>query len=137
MTMQADEMKAIRTSLHMTQEMFAKAIGTSRKLVNEMEAGTADITPRTERSVQLAVRNAYHPWGNWRLDLNSRKLVYIDPATGERAPDFDVDYRTGRDDGVRIADKLVESGLPETQGYRLRLAIIEAEEFAAFSDYRI
>jgi DNA-binding XRE family transcriptional regulator len=52
MTMQPDEMKAIRKRLGMTQADFGEAIGMSRKAVNEMEAGKAVIERRTELAVR-------------------------------------------------------------------------------------
>lgn len=51
MTMQPDELKAIRKSLKMTQEAFGDAIGIARLTVGLMERGAAPITPRTEKMV--------------------------------------------------------------------------------------
>jgi transcriptional regulator with XRE-family HTH domain len=48
MTMHAEELKAIRTGLSMTQQAFADAVGLSRKAINEMERSRAPIERRTE-----------------------------------------------------------------------------------------
>lgn len=57
MTMQADELKQIRTWLGMSQEAFAEALGMSRKTVNEMETGKAAIEPRTEKLIDASLRH--------------------------------------------------------------------------------
>lgn len=45
--MQGSELKTIRHGLGLSQESFANAIGMSRKMVHEMEAGKAAIERRT------------------------------------------------------------------------------------------
>jgi transcriptional regulator with XRE-family HTH domain len=135
--MQGDELRAIRKGLGMSQATFAKALGLSEAFIGMMERGVKDIEPRTAFGAQLLLRNQFHPWGNWRLDLKEGKLAYVDPVTGKRNRMFDIDYRARREDGEKLMQELLTQGLPETQGFRMRLALIENEEFKAFSDYRV
>ena len=45
--MQPDTLKRIRTELGLSQEAFGRALGMSRKAINEMEQGKAPIERRT------------------------------------------------------------------------------------------
>lgn len=47
MTMQGDELKALRQGLGLSQADFADAIGLSRVLIGQMERGQAPIEKRT------------------------------------------------------------------------------------------
>lgn len=53
-----DELKSTRARLRLSQDAFARAIGMSRKAINEMEAGKAPIERRTELA---ALYLAEHP----------------------------------------------------------------------------
>lgn len=53
--MQGFELKAIRKELAMSQAAFAKALGVSRVLVNQMEREEAPITGRTETAAATLV----------------------------------------------------------------------------------
>lgn len=55
--MQADDLKAIRAGLGMSQQAFADALGMSRKAVNEMENGKAAIEARTEKLIDASLRH--------------------------------------------------------------------------------
>lgn len=48
MTMQPEELKALRQRLGMSQQAFADAIGMGREAVNKMESGKLPIERRTE-----------------------------------------------------------------------------------------
>lgn len=48
MMMQPDDLKAIRKALDMTQAEFGEAMGVSRKLINDLEAGRVPVDKRTE-----------------------------------------------------------------------------------------
>ena len=79
MTMQADELKAIRLSLSMTQQQFGDAIGLSRVRVNLMESGAKPISPRTEKMV-----NAYLSSGAAdRTIVNAALAAMIDRISHE------------------------------------------------------
>lgn len=58
MSMQPDEMKALRKSIGWTQDQLASAIGMSRVSVGLMERGQALIERRTELAVRYL---AEHP----------------------------------------------------------------------------
>jgi len=45
--MQPDGLKRVRTELGLSQEAFGRALGMSRKAINEMEQGKAPIERRT------------------------------------------------------------------------------------------
>jgi len=58
MTMQGEALRALRGGLGLSQDAFGRAIGMSRKAINEMEAGKAPIERRTELA---ALYLAEHP----------------------------------------------------------------------------
>lgn len=60
MSMQPDEMKALRKSIGWTQDQLASAIGMSRVSVGLMERGQTPIERRTELAVRYL---AEHPEG--------------------------------------------------------------------------
>lgn len=108
MTMQPDELKAIRKSLDLTQEELGAALGVSRKFINDLEAGRV---PIDRRAALAALQMRWHDF------IRRQRLMMLNNLEGLEAGAYTITRHEG--DAVRdITAELIET-------YRRDIAKIE------------